>query len=141
MKSYYCSDVAKELDLKGRKEVVSVSTLLQQEDEEFEVVEFKLQSASGEGEVITVEEGLVTEKCLPEDIDRRSHSHLVDIEIPAVKLKKVSVLIRKDVSKAHEVFEVRKSNKPDIQLQALRGPLGWVITGTIYGSQNHSNFQ
>ena len=120
MKSYYCSDVAKELDLKGRKEVVSVSTLLQQEDEEFEVVEFKLQSASGEGEVITVEEGLVTEKFniaekfLPEDIDRRSHSHLVDIEIPAVKLKKVSVLIRKDVSKAHEVFEVRKSNKPDI---------------------------
>ena len=139
MKSYYCSDVAKELDLKGRKELVSVSTLLQQEDEEFEVVEFKLQSASGEGEVITVEEELVTEKCLPEDIDRRSHSHLVDIEIPAVKLKKVSVLIRKDVSKAHEVFEVRKSNKPDIQLQALRGPLGWVITGTIYGSQNHSN--
>ena len=106
------SDVAKELDLKGRKEVVSVSTLLQKEDEEFEVVEFKLQSASGEGEVITVEEGLVTEKfniaekCLPEDIDRRSHSHLVDIEIPAVKLKKVSVLTGKDVSKAHEVFEV-----------------------------------
>ena len=62
VKSYYCSDVAKELDLKGRKEVVSVSTLLQQEDEEFEVVEFKLQSASGEGEVITVEERLVTEK-------------------------------------------------------------------------------
>ena len=140
MKSYYCSDVAKELDLKGRKEVVSVSTLLQQEDEEFEVVEFKLQSASGEGEVITVEEGLVTEKCLPEDIDRRSHSHLVDIEVPAVKLKKVSVLIGKDVSKAHEVFEVRKSNKPDSQLQALRGPLGWVITGTIHGSQNHRNF-
>ena len=138
------SDVAKELDLKGRKEVVSVSTLLEQEDEEFEVVEFKLPSASGEGEVITVEEGLVTEKfniaekCLPEDIDRRSHSHLVDIEIPAVKLRKVSVLIRKDVSKAHEVFEVRKSNKPDSQLQALRGPLGWVITG-IHGSQNHRN--
>ena len=124
------SDVAKELDLKGRKEVVSVSTLLEQEDEEFEVVEFKLQSATGEGEVITVEEGLVTEKfniaekCLPEDIDRRSHSHLVDIEIPAVKLRNVSLLIRKDVSKAHEVFEVRKSNKPDSQLQALRGPLG-----------------
>ena len=145
MKSYYCSDVAKELDLKGRKEVVSVSTLLQQEDEEFEVVEFKLQSASGEGEVITVEEGLVTEKFniaekfLPEDIDRRSHSHLVDIEIPAVKLKKVSVLIGKDVSKAHEVFEVRKSNKPGSRLQVLRGPLGWVITGTIHSSQNHRN--
>ena len=79
------SDVAKELDLKGRKEVVSVSTLLQQEDEEFEVVQFKLQSASGQGEVITVEEGLVTEKinitenCLSEDIDSRLHSHLVDI--------------------------------------------------------------
>ena len=138
------SDVAKELDLKRRKEVVSVSTLLQKEDEEFGVVEFKLQSASG-GEVITVEDGLVTEKfniaekCLLEDIDRRSHSHLVDIEIPVVKLKKVSVLIGEDVSKAHEVFEVRKSNKPDSQQQALRGPLGWVITGTIHGSQKHRN--
>ena len=137
------SDVAKELGLKGRKEMVSVSTLLQREDEEFEVVEFQLQSASGEGEVITVEEGLVSEKfniaekCLPEDIDRSSHPHLVDIEIPEVKLKKVSVLIGKDVSEAHEVFEVRKSKRPDSQLQAQRGPLGWVITGTIVGSQNH----
>ena len=104
--NHVSSDIAKELDLKGRKEVVSVSTPLQQEDEKFEVVEFKLQSASGEGEVITVEERLVTEKfniaekCLPEDIDRKSHPHLVDIEIPVVKLRKVSVLIEKDVSKA-----------------------------------------
>ena len=106
------SEVAKELDLKGQEEMVSVSTLLQQEDEEFEVVEFGLQSASGEGEVITVEEGLVSEKfniaekCLPEDIDRRSHPHLADIEIPEVQLRKVTVLIGKDVSEAHEVFEV-----------------------------------
>ena len=42
-------EVAKELGLKSQKEMVSVSTLLQQEDEEFEVAEFKLQSASGEG--------------------------------------------------------------------------------------------
>ena len=41
------SEVAKELGLKGQKEMVSVSTLLQQDDEEFEVVEFKWQSASG----------------------------------------------------------------------------------------------
>ena len=79
------SDVANELGLKGRKEVVSVSTLLQQDDEEFEVVEFELQSASGEGEVITVEEGLVSEKvnmaekCLPEDFDRKLHPYLADI--------------------------------------------------------------
>ena len=111
------SDVAKELDLKGRKEVVSVSTLLEQEDEEFEVVEFKLHSASGEGEVITVEEGLVTEKfniiaenCLPEDIDRRSHSYLVDIEIPAVKLKKVSLLIER-MSVKHMKFLKSGSRK------------------------------
>ena len=76
------SEVAKELDLKGQKETVSVSTLLQQEDEGFEVVEFGLQSVSGVGEVITIEEGLVSEKfniaekCLPEHIDRRSHPHL-----------------------------------------------------------------
>ena len=83
----------------------------------------KLHSASGEGEVITVEQGLVSEKfniaekCLPEDIDRRSHPHLADFEIPKVQLRKVTVLIRKDVSEAHDIFEVRKSNKPDSQLQ------------------------
>ena len=136
------SDVANELGLKGQKEVVSVSTLLQQEGEEVEVVEFELQFASGE-ELTTMEEGLVSEKfnitenCLPEDIDRKSHPHPADIEIPDVKLRKVTVLIRQDVSDIHEVFEVRKSNKPDNQLQAPRGPLGWVITGTIRGSQKH----
>ena len=134
-------DVANELGLKGPKEVISVSTLLQQEEEEFEVVEFTLQSASGEGEILTVAEGLVTERfkiaemCLPEVIDR-SHPHLMDIEVPEVKIKKVSVLIGKDVSEAHEVLEVRKSSKPDSQLHAQRGPLGWVITGTIMGSPN-----
>lgn len=71
------SDVANELGLKGQKEVVSVSTLWQQEDEEFKVVEFELQSASGE-ELTTVEEGLVSEKfnitenCLPEDMAHRN---------------------------------------------------------------------
>ena len=137
------SEVAKELDLKGRKEMVSVSTLLQQEDKEFEVVEFKLQSDSGE-EVITVEDGLVSEKfniavCLPEDINSRSHPHLTDIEILEVQLRKVTILTGKDVIEAHEVFKVRKSNNPDSQLQALRGPLGWVITGTIHSLQNHRN--
>ena len=52
-----------------------------------------------------------------------------------MKLRKVTVLIRKDVSDIHEVFEVQKSNKPDSQLQALQ--LGWVITGTICGLQKH----
>ena len=115
------SDVANELGLKCRQEVVSVSTFLQQEDEEFEGVEFGLQSANGKGEVITVIEGPVSakfniaEKCLPEDIDKKSHPHLVDIEIPDVKLRKVEVLIGKAVSDAHEVFEVRKLNNPDSQ--------------------------
>ena len=77
------SDVAYELVLKDRKEVVSVGTLLRQEDEEFEVVEFDLQSAGGEGIVITVEEGLVSEKFnIAESAFRKilkSHSHLADI--------------------------------------------------------------
>ena len=81
-------DVAYELVLKDRKEVVSVGTLLRQEDEEFEVVEFEvvefdLQSAGGEGIVITVEEGLVSEKFnIAESAFRKilkSHPHLADI--------------------------------------------------------------
>ena len=48
-----------------------------------------------------MEEGLVSEKfniaekCLPEDIDRKSHPHLVDIEIADVKLRKVTVIIER----------------------------------------------
>ena len=51
----------------------------------------------------------------------------------------MAVLIRKDVSEAHKVFEVRKSKRPDSLLQFLRGPLGWVVTGCILSSQNHKN--
>ena len=51
-----------------------------------------------------------------------------------MQLRKVKV----HVSEAHEVFEVRKSNKHHSQLQALRGSLGWAITGTIHGSWNIS---
>ena len=71
--------------------MIAVSTLLQQEEEEFEVVECILQTATREEEILTVAEVLVTEKfkiaerCLPEDIDRRSHPHLVDIEVPELK--------------------------------------------------------
>ena len=122
--------------------MVSVSTLLQQEDEMFLVVELKLQSAGGAGQVITVEEGLVSEKfniaenCFPEDIHRISHINLGAIEIPEVELRNLTVLTGKDVSKVHEVFEVRKSSKSDSPLQSLRGPLGWVVTGSIHSSHN-----
>ena len=61
-----------------------------------------------------------------------SHPHLRDI--PDVEIAKVSVLIGKDVDYAHEVFEVRRPGAPVSQLRAIRGPLGWVITGTVVGS-------
>ena len=54
---------------------------------------FELQSATGIGEVIKVEEGLVSEKfniperCLPEDIDKSCYPHLKDIDIPEVQDK------------------------------------------------------
>ena len=134
------SDVANSLGLKGQKEIVSVNTVMEKTNEEFEFVNFQLQSATGVGEIINVEEGLVSEKfniserCLPKDIDRTCHPHLRDIEIPEVEVKEVCVLIGKDVDYAHEVFEVRKPSAPDSQLKALRGPLGWVITGTVQGA-------
>ena len=100
---------------------------------------FELQSATGTGEIIKVEEGLVSEKfniperCLPEDIDNSRYPHLKDIEIPEVQVKAVSVLIGKDVDYAHEVFEVRKPSSPDNHLKTLRGSLGWVVTGVVVG--------
>ena len=71
------------------------------------------------------------ERYLPEDIDNSRYSHLKDIEIPEVPVKAVSVLIGKDVDYAHGVFEVRKPSSPDNRLKALRGPLGWVVTGVV----------
>ena len=84
-----------------------------------------MQSATGTGEIIKLEEGLVSEKfiiierCLPEDIDNSCYPHLKDIDIPEVQVKAVSVLIGKDVDYAHEVFEVRKTSSPDNHLKTL----------------------
>ena len=118
---------------------MTVNTVVEKTSEHFQLVRFELQSATGTGEIIKVEEGLVSEKfniperCLPEDIDNSRYPHLKDIEIPEVQVKAVSVLIGKDVDYAHEVFEVRKPTSPDNRLKALRGPLGWVVTGVVEG--------
>ena len=107
-------DIANILCLEGQKELVSVNTIMEKTEEEFEFVRFQLQSAKGVREIIDVEEGLVSErfniseKCLPKDIDTTCHQHLRDIEIPEVEVKKVSVLIGKDVDYAHDVLEERK---------------------------------
>ena len=56
---------------------------------------FELQSATGTGEIVKVEEGLVSEtfnipeRCLPEDIDNSCYSHLKDIEIPRCYLSRL----------------------------------------------------
>jgi hypothetical protein len=99
------SELAKELNLRGRKETILVNTLLQQESQEFEVVEFDLQHVSSEGEKIKVQEGLVSkkfniaERCLPKDIDRNLYPNLANLDIPDVDLANVSVLIGKDVAR------------------------------------------
>jgi hypothetical protein len=124
------SELAKELNLRGRKETILVNTLLQQESQEFEVVEFDLQHASSDGEKIKVQEGLVSkkfniaERYLPKDIDRNLYPHLADLDIPDVNLANVSVLIGKDVERAHDILEIRKSKRPGRQLQGQRGRLG-----------------
>ena len=128
-------NIANSLGLKGPLQLVSVTTVVEKTREHFQLVRFELQSAEGTGEIIKVEEGLVSEKfniperCLPEDIDNSRYSHLKDIVIPEVQVEAVSVLIGKDVDYAHEVFEVRKPSSPDNRLRSLRGPLGWVVTG------------
>lgn len=53
----------------------------------------------------------VKERCLFEDIDRRLYFYLLDIDVLDVKIKKVLVLIGKDVGEVYEVFEVWKLNR------------------------------
>ena len=132
-------NIANSLGLKGPLQLVPVNTVVEKTSEHFQLVRFELQSATRTGEIIKVEEGLVSEKfnvperCLPEDIDNSRYPHLKDIEIPEVQVKVVSVLIGKDVDYAHEVFEVRNPRSPDNRLKVLRGPLGWVVTGVVEG--------
>ena len=96
-------NIANSLGLKGPPQLVTVNTVVEKTSEHFQLVRFELQSATGTGEIIKVEEGLVSEKfnilerCLPEDIDNSRYPHLKDIEIPEVQVKAVSVLIGKDV--------------------------------------------
>ena len=109
---------------------MSVNTVVEKKSEHFQLVRFELQSATGTGEIVKVEEGLVSEtfnipeRCLPEDIDNSCYSHLKDIEIPEVQVKAVSVLIGKDVDYAHEMFEVRKPTSPDNRLKASQSSMG-----------------
>ena len=134
-------NIANSLALKGPLQLVSVNTVVEKTSKHFQLVWFKLQSATGTGEIIKVEEGLVPEKfniperCLPEDIDNSCYPHLKDIEIPEVQVKAASFLIGKDIDYAHEVFEVRKLTSPDNRLKALRGSLGWVVSPFLQGDQ------
>ena len=54
-----------------------------------------------------------------------------------MELNRVSILIGKDADYAHKVFEVRKPSTPDSKRKDLRGPLGWVITGTVQSKQTN----
>ena len=132
-------NIANSLGLKGPLQLVSVNTVVEKTREHFQLVRFELQSTTRTGEIIKVEEGLVSEKfniperCLPEDIDNSRYHHLKDVEIPEVQVKALSVLIGRDVAYAHEVFGVRKPTSPDNRLKALRGPLVWVVTGVVEG--------
>ena len=123
-------NTANSLGLKRPLQLVSVNTVVEKKSEHFQLVRFELQSATGTGEIIKVEEGLVSEKfniperCLPEIIDNSHYPHLKDIEIPEVQVKAVTVLIGKDVDYDHEMFEVRKPTSPDNRLKASQSPMG-----------------
>ena len=53
---------ANSLGLKGPLQLVSVNTVVEKKSEHFQLVRLELQSAIGTGEIIKVEEGLVSEK-------------------------------------------------------------------------------
>ena len=55
-------NIANSLGLKGTLQLVSVNTVVEKTSEHFQLVRLELQSAIGTGEIIKVEEGLVSEK-------------------------------------------------------------------------------
>ena len=55
-------NIANSLGLKGPLQLASVTTVVEKTREHFQSVRFELQSAKGTGEIIKVEEGLVSEK-------------------------------------------------------------------------------
>ena len=55
-------NIANSLGSEGPLQLVSVNTVVQKRTEHFQLVRFELQSATGTGEIIKVEEGLLPEK-------------------------------------------------------------------------------
>ena len=132
--------MAKKIELKGEKEIISFSTLMEKTKDEIEILELQLQSADCLGDIACVRKRIVSqkfsvnEKVFPKSINRSSLPHLKNIDILEGQIPKVSILIGKDVDYVQEVFEVRKSSSAANRLNAIRGPVGWIITGTNHNS-------
>ena len=78
------ADIAKQLNLRGQRETVTVSTLLEKNDEKVEVAEFLLQSVTGDGIKVVVKEILVStifnvNRTLSENFDKFVHTHLASL--------------------------------------------------------------
>ena len=104
-------------------------------------VSFTLSSVESFGESIEFSEAYVlpdlnqSQRALPERIDVRNHSHLCDIEFPAVDIKRVSILVGNNIPYAHIQKEVRAPKDARKGLYGCRYPLGWCVCG-CYGARN-----
>ena len=102
------------------------------------MVNLFLQAAETRGTdpILELSEGLVNEldmneRVLPNEIDCQRYEHLADINIPEVEFKRVSIVIGKDVRRAHIVREVRVPDSDECGLYATRTALGWTVAGNV----------
>ena len=130
------------LGIQGIPEQIGINTITNSgKVVESNRVSFTLSSVESLGESIEVSAAYVlpdlnqSQRALPERIDFRNHSHLCDIEFPAVDIKRVSILVGNNIPYAHIQKEVRVPEDARKGLYGCRYPLGWCVRG-CYGVKN-----
>ena len=96
---------------------------------------FTLTSVDSSGESIDLLEAYVLRNLnqsrftLPKQIDTIEYPHLRDVEFQEVDIKRVSMLVGKNLTYAHLQKEARLPEDKKKRLYGCRYPLGWCVCG------------
>jgi len=131
----FCSiELLKKLDLKGKEDSLSLSTLNETRDSPVQIVELEVTGTRSKRVIhiprvyaLEAFPSLMSSIAEPDEI--KHWDHLQGIPVPDSKRSEVLLLIGQDVPQAMIPLEVRHGR--DYEPYAVRTHLGWVINGPV----------
>nr|XP_054773349.1 uncharacterized protein LOC129281437 [Lytechinus pictus] len=151
--SFCLKELAERLDIKGRSQILSVSTLEKRSSEvKCEAVNLKVSGLGSDVELdveaYTRPKLNISMENMAREADISQSLHLQDLNLPVTSYSQVTMLIGQDVPEALMPLEV-KSGRPG-ELFAVKTVLGWTLNGplgsnrsgdrAIYGTSCEVNF-